>query len=159
MAWKEARSCSIPSTRGPNVTHCVPLPPRHLLQASSKASLRRLKTCSVRNVKQSATPCSSSGMVNSVLRRRDCGLDGACLKARAVPSEKYSCHADPPDQSAGVVHDEYTLPPDARSITWLERARATSDLACTLCTIQLASMLKPRLLLSWKVASTRMRQA
>jgi hypothetical protein len=103
------------------------LPPRHLLQAGSKASLRCLKTCCVRNVKQSATPCSSSGMVNSVSRRLDCGLDGACLKARAVPAERYSYLADLRDQSAGVVHDEYTLLPGARSTTWPERARAGSD--------------------------------
>ena len=44
-------------------------------------------------------------------------------------AERYSCRADPRDQSAGVAHDGYRLRPDARPTTWPETARAASDLS------------------------------
>jgi hypothetical protein len=82
-------------------------------------------------VRQSASPCSSSGRVNTTSRMLDCGLGEECLRARVVRAERYSCRADPRDQSADVAHDEYRKQPDARPNTWPETARSASDLSAS----------------------------
>ena len=81
----------------------------------------------VRTARQNANLSWSCGTVNSILTRQDCEHGARCLRARAVPSEKYSCRGDPPDQSAGVARYEYKQLPNVRPTTWRGTARGASD--------------------------------
>src|SRR5438876_4085979 len=81
----------------------------------------------VRSAEQSASPFWCAERVNTSVRMLGCALDAEYPRARAVRAERCFCLAGPPDQSAGVVHDEYRRLLNARSTRSPETVPTTTD--------------------------------